>query len=91
MTELEGGLPWSQRAEDEEEASPEHHALLAHGMHGQGDPLFHNTSTNRGPPKKSAPQAHGVQGGGGRMGQDPSQKGRGGHPLSSCARHSCAV
>ena len=91
MPEQEGGLPQINMADDEEGASPEQRAHLAHGMHSQGNPLLLHTNNQRGPPEQRATQAHGVQGGGKGMGQDPSQRGRGGHPPSSRARHSCAV
>ena len=87
MPEQEGGIPQSQREDDGERASPEQREHLAHGMHGQGDPSPRTTSTQRGPPKQRVPQAHVMQGGGGGMGQYHSQRGRGGHPLSSRACH----
>ena len=91
MPEREGGIPQSRRAEDEDGASPEQPALLAHGMHGKGDPRLHTTRTQRGPPEQRVPQAHGMQEGGGGMGKYLSQKGRGGHNPNSRAHHLCTV
>ena len=77
MPRWEEGIPRTQEEEEEEGVSPKQRVLP--GAQTQ-------TNNQRGPPEKCAPPVHGVEGGGGGLGPDPSPKGRGGDPPSSCAR-----
>ena len=90
MPEREGGISRSQRAEEEEGESPEQRALPAHDMHARGGTLL-PTNNQRGPPEQHAPQAHGVQRGGGGIGAGPQPEGEGGAPPDQPRTPLCAV
>ena len=76
MPEQERGIPQSQRAVKEEGASPKKRAFPAHGMHKWGIPQT-NPNNQGVPPDQCAPQAHGVQRGGGEVGAGPQPEGEG--------------